>query len=139
MPAALLRACVGRPGCPNLVESGVCGDCAKARAAAKGKTHARGYGANWRAFKAWVIKRLIALGIAPVCGARLPGTRETTDSRCAVAGRLVNAGLHLDHIWPLSDLERLDPRLVCDPARVQILCAACHNAKTQREQEAGFV
>jgi hypothetical protein len=30
--------------------------------------------------------------------------------------------------------ERQNPERVCDPARVQLLCRACHSVKTRREQ-----
>ncbi len=135
MPTAMLRRCTHQ-GCPELVESGACGKHARERNIARGSANARGYGVKWRAFRERFRAMLIAAGVVPACGARMPGARETGDSACRQAGRLNDRRLHLDHTPPLTEAERHDPRAVCDPARVQFLCEACHNAKSAREAAA---
>ena len=136
MPAALLRPCAA-VGCPELVASGRCARHTLESEQRRGTATARGYGVQWRAFCARLYAQLIALDIAPACGARLPGTRETTDSHCTVEGRVNGQRLHVDHIWPLRHDERGQTRVVCDAARVQILCHSCHARKTEREQRLG--
>lgn len=84
-------------------------------------------------------RQMIAQGIAPICGATLPGGPVTSDSRCRAQGLRVDAsldgsGLHLDHEPPLRLDERSQQRAVCDPRRVQFLCADCHRSKTRRQQ-----
>jgi hypothetical protein len=74
---------------------------------------------------------LVVANVAPVCGATLPGGPQTTDSRCRSLGLLTfynedGTALHGDHVPPLRDEERHDRRAVCDPLRIQLLCAACH-------------
>lgn len=78
--------------------------------------------------------RLIQAGIAPSCGASLPGGPAAPYSLCLLAGRINGTDLHLDHTPPLRDEERSDWRRVCDPLRVVFYCSTCHNRKTQREQ-----
>ena len=142
MPTALLKACT-YPGCPELTEGGPCAEHARAKEQHRGTSSSRGYTASWRHFKQSFVNRLITLGILPVCGARLaPG--PSPHSYCAANGRLVDrsldgSDLHLDHDPPLTDEERLNNRAVCDPHRVGLLCAECHNRKTQAEQQAGRV
>ena len=53
--------------------------------------------------------------------------RETQRRTCAARGRKTRA-THVDHI--LS--RRARPDLAANPANLQSLCAACHNAKTNR-------
>ena len=53
--------------------------------------------------------------------------REPSCRACAARGRKTRA-THVDHI--LS--RRARPDLAADPANLQSLCAACHNAKTNR-------
>jgi 5-methylcytosine-specific restriction endonuclease McrA len=132
VPGALLRPCAGI-ACPNLVEAGRCPACRRGVEATRGSAASRGYDAGWRRFKVWFIHQLIKHGIVPACGARWPGQPSTGDSRCHAEGRLVADDLHLDHTPPLTDAERHDPRAVCDPLRVQLLCESCHNTKTNRE------
>lgn len=136
MPTALLKDCA-YPGCTVLVDNGRCAEHARAREQWRGTAASRGYDSRWVAFKRWFINRLIALDLAPVCGARLPGAVETTDSQCKAAGVLTWRGLHLDHTPPLREDERQDWAIVCDAMRVQLLCAHCHSAKTRREQQGG--
>jgi hypothetical protein len=138
MASALLKPCAHPGGCPELVESGCCPAHQRAREARRGSAHSRGYTAAWRAFRGRVTERMVALDIVPVCGARLPGAPTTGDSRCQAAGLLNPRHLHLDHTPPLLDIERADERAVCDPMRVQWLCEACHNAKSQRERQQGL-
>lgn len=85
---------------------------------------------------------LIEAGIAPVCGAVLPGGPQTHDSSCQAAGVQTFANpdgssLHLDHEPPLTDAERQDARSVCNAFRIQLLCSADHAIKTQRERRGG--
>jgi 5-methylcytosine-specific restriction endonuclease McrA len=77
---------------------------------------------------------LISAGIAPVCGAIVPGGPTTRDSRCKADGLLTSGSLHFDHEPPLRDDERGDRRAVENPRRIQLLCGDCHRAKTQRER-----
>jgi hypothetical protein len=134
MPSALLRPC-SETGCPELVESGACalhrGDAERYR----GTATSRGYDAHWsKVFRPWFIQHLIAVGIAPVCGAALPGGPGMADSQCRAQGVLNDRQLHLDHDPPLRDAERRDRRAVEDRFRVGLLCRSCHSAKTLREQ-----
>jgi len=75
---------------------------------------------------------LLERHIIPACGARLSGT-PSPRSQCAAQGRQTLEHLHLDHDPPLEDWERQRPERVCDPSRVQLLCAACHTVKTRQE------
>ena len=82
---------------------------------------------------------LITAGVAPVCGAALPGGPAMTASRCKAAGLLVDrnvdgSALHVDHDPPLTREERSDWRIVCDPTRVGLLCKKDHSEKTQNER-----
>jgi hypothetical protein len=77
---------------------------------------------------------LLARHILPMCGARLCGT-ASPHSRCAEQGRLTVEGLQLDHDPPLEAWERSRSERVCDPQRVQFLCAVCHSIKTRKEQQ----
>lgn len=139
MPAALVRPCA-EPMCPELVESGRCRVHARQRDQRRGTATARGYTSHWsRVFKPWFIRRLIAAGSAPVCGAALPGGPSLTASRCRAQGLLNDRHLHLHHDPPLRDDERHDRRTVENPIRVGLLCESCHAAETQREQQAGVV
>ncbi len=131
----------------ELVPSGYCSvhqSFARTQERARGTATARGYGVRWRTFRVWLRNRMIAWHIVPVCGATLPGGPVTTDSQCQAEGRLVDANpdgsdLHYDHEPPLQAHERSDVRAVCDPLRIQLLCEACHNRKTQRDQQLGRV
>lgn len=133
MPSALLRACPG--GCGALVERGRCPACARLVEQRRGTAAQRGYDARWRRLRERYLRRLVAAGVAPVCGARLPGAPETTDSLCAAEGRLVDGVLDLDHIVPHQG--QRDPRF-WDPRNLQLLChARCHPRKTRRQQVMG--
>lgn len=89
----------------------------------------------WRAFRLYFIGLLVAAGIAPICGAALPDGPQTSHSRCKAHGLETwrsadGSDLHLDHEPGLLPHERIDSLKVCDPKRIQLLCAACHTAKT---------
>lgn len=77
---------------------------------------------------------LVEAGVLPICGASLPGGPQTSDSRCQADGLQNGEDLHLDHEPPLTDAERLDARIVCDPLRIQLLCGVDHSRKTRLEQ-----
>ena len=147
MPAAFLRPCAFPGGCSELVSSGYCAghqSYGRATEARRGTATQRGYGVRWRTFRVWLRNRMIAWHIVPVCGATLPGGPVTTDSECKARGLLVGANpdgsdLHFDHEPPLQPHEQSDPRAICNPLRIQLLCAACHSRKTQRDQQAGRV
>lgn len=136
MPVTLQPACPAY-GCPHTART--CPDHGR-RAATRaydehrGSAHSRGYGAQWRRYTLSYRQRLVALGIPPVCGARLPEAPVTTDSRCAQEGK-VTSGHVVDHIMPVSGPH--DPRFY-DPANHQLLCdgrgCGCHDAKRQRER-----
>jgi 5-methylcytosine-specific restriction protein A len=137
MPSALLRPCGYAGGCPELVVSGCCPAHTRQAEQRRGSAHARGYTRAWAQRKARYIQRLINLGIAPVCGARLPGAAATTDSVCQQEGRFVGdsgngRALELDHIVPHEG----DPALFNDDLNLQLLCRRDHSAKTLREQQA---
>jgi 5-methylcytosine-specific restriction enzyme A len=122
--------------CPNLVESGRCPDHQRQVEQRRGSSAARGYGSTWRAFRDWFKNRLIVLGIAPVCGAALPGGPAMTWSQCKALGILNDRNLNLDHEPPLRPDERSNRRAIEDPLRVGFLCPECHSRKTLAEQRA---
>jgi 5-methylcytosine-specific restriction endonuclease McrA len=137
MSSALLRPCAS-PCCPELVVSGRCATHAREVEARRGTPASRGYDARWRAFTERFRRMLIAAGVAPVCGARLPGAPTTRDSQCANDGRVVGDGaggqrLHTDHITR----HRGTPAAMWDPLNLQLLCRADHSAKTMRESVRG--
>ena len=134
MPSALLKPCAYPGGCAALVPAGYCAD---HRPRTAHTTAARGYTWRWRQFRLWFIDQLVAFGIAPVCGARWPGAAATGDSQCQRDGVLTATRLHLDHTPPLRPAERAIEATVCDIWRVQLLCEACHNAKSAKELAAG--
>ena len=132
MPMAPLRPCAG--GCGAKVKAGRCSSCARATEQRRGSASARGYTSAWHRFCLWVQGQMVLLGILPVCGAILPGGPVTTDSQCKAAGLLTfrsadGSALHHDHEPPLTEAERRDASKVCDPMRLQLLCASCHAAK----------
>lgn len=133
MPSALLKPCA-QPGCPELVESGRCKTHERQKEQYRGSAASRGYDYTWTKFRARFFQMLVAAGVAPVCGAALPNGPSGQHSKCKASGVLEDRNLHLDHEPPLRDEERSDPAKVCDPKRVQILCRACHSAKTLAEQ-----
>lgn len=119
------------------MESGRCPTHARDREHRRGSPTSRGYDSYWsRVFRPWFFNQLIAHGIAPVCGAALPGGPAMTDSRCRAAGLLNDKERELDHDPPLQPGEQRDRDTVCNPLRVGVLCKSCHSAKTQREQHA---
>ena len=135
MPAALLTNCA-EPGCPELVEAGRCAAHTHHYDRYRGTSTARGMGATWRAFRTWVRNTMVRLGIAPVCGASLPGGPDLTEaSLCKRTGLLNDQHLHLHHDPPLRDDERAHRAVVEDPKRVGFLCACCHNAWTAKEMQ----
>jgi len=99
----------------------------------RGSPTALGYGTPWTRYRSWYFDELERQQGLPICGARLPGAPETTDSRCASHG-WVTRGRYLDHIRPATGPD--DPAFF-DPANHQLLCASCHDAKRQRESQAG--
>lgn len=142
MPAALGRPCP-TPACAHILHGTEPCPTHGHRTARydrqRGSAWRRGYGHEWRIFRLQVRRRMIQLGIVPVCGAALPGGPLMTDSRCKAEGRLTDGALHLDHDPPLRAEERHDPRTVCDSTRVGWLCGACHAARTRRQQQHGLV
>lgn len=83
-------------------------------------------------FKRSVLSEMRAVGVAPRCGARLPGAPITTHSACQRAGR-VTVGYALDHIVPHEG----NRALLFDRLNVQYLCRTCHSVKTAKE-DGGF-
>jgi 5-methylcytosine-specific restriction protein A len=137
MPSAILRPCPGDGGrCPELVPAGRCARHARQIEQRRGSAASRGYGSSWVWLRQKFREAIIRVGIAPVCGAKLPGAPVTPDSRCAAEGLVVGdgprRGLHVDHIVP----HRGDPVLFKDLNNLQYLCHGCHSAKTLREQQA---
>lgn len=112
MPKRPPHPCV--PGCPTLVPSGQ-RRCAAHTAAEyrrqdahRGSSHARGYGASWRA------RRAAWLAAHPLCEA------------CRSDGRIAPATV-VDHVQPKA-LGGAD-----DETNLQSLCKPHHDAKTMRE------
>jgi len=99
---------------------------------ARGNSSERGYGSRWRKFVSWFVSELFRLNVprAGLCGSRLTGARETTDSECQKQG-LVVRGTVADHIDPVSSPN--DPRFFV-ATELQWLCDSCHNSKRQRER-----
>ena len=134
----MLKPC-SEPRCPELVTAGRCQAHTKLKEQRRGSAASRGYDSHWsRVFRPLFIQMLIAAGVAPVCGAALPGGPSMAYSRCKAEGRLNAQRLHLDHDPPLRADERGDRRKVEDPLRVGFLCEADHARKTQAEQQAGL-
>jgi hypothetical protein len=128
MPTGALRYCAA-VNCPALVRSGYCPAHQRPLERRRGSAHARGYTAYWHAiFRPAFIARLVAAGIPPICGAALPGGPQTAHSRCQAAGLVTGTELHLHHEPPLTAEERQQRARVCDPFRIQLLCASCHRA-----------
>lgn len=132
MPRSPQRACVF--GCAN--DAATCPEhsrTARTRQwdASRGTRQQRGYGTRWESYRDWHEAECFRKQVprAGLCGARLPGTPETTDSECARLKR-VERGTVLDHIQPVSGAD--DP-MFFNPAGQQWLCAQCHNRKRQRE------
>lgn len=142
MPSSPLHPCSWPGGCPELLPRGRsrCDLHALAAEQQRGSATARGYDYHWSSvFRPAFIARLLALGIAPVCGAALPDGPRMLDSQCRADGIENARHLHLDHDPPLRPEERTHRRTVEDPRRVGLLCRTCHNRKTQREQRAELV
>lgn len=138
MPVAPLRACAG---CGALI-SRRCQTCAKRQDQRRGTATQRGYGAWWTHFRTAFIAMLVVAGVLPVCGSALPDGPQTQDSHCQQQGWLTfhsadGSSLHFDHEPPLTDAERNERSKVCDARRIQLLCAACHAAKTARQTQGG--
>jgi hypothetical protein len=133
MARAALRPCA-TPGCGTLVARGHCAAHGgnPATRDGRGTATARGYGAAWARFRLEFVGALVAAGIAPTCGAALPGGPRMGASRCRAAGVWTGVGLHLHHDPPLLEAERRDRAAVCNAWRVGFLCAACHNLETAR-------
>lgn len=129
-----MKVCAG--GCGALVQtSGRCPACSRVLEQRRGTSTERGYGVAWRAFRLFFISLLISAGYAPVCGAALADGPKTDHSRCKAQGLETwasadGSSLHFDHEPPLEDHERADTVKVCNPQRIQLLCKACHSAKT---------
>ena len=131
MPTALLKACPGDGGrCTALVTSGRCPVHARQADRRRGSAASRGYDRRWTRRRAQFFGDLIAAGVTPVCGARLPGALVTTHSACAAAGLLTAHRLQVDHIVPPDGPD--DPRFWHD-RNYQVLCHQCHSAKTTAE------
>lgn len=143
MPSALLKPCAEPGGCPELVEEGRCATHERKRERFRGSASSRGYTWEWTKFRARFKEQLIAAGIAPVCGAALPGGPSGADSRCMAEGVLEDQRLHLDHSPPLKREERPamagHRRFIDDPLRVRFLCASCHSAVTATQMAEGIV
>ncbi len=133
MPTAPLRPCA-YPGCPVRVTRGHCPTHRRTLDLYRGSASSRGYDSHWsKVFRPQYFAQLVALGIPPVCGARLPDGPASTHSRCQADGLLNGDTLHLDHEPPLTDAERKDRHAVCDRRRIVLLCSSCHSLKTATE------
>jgi hypothetical protein len=133
MPAAPERICAGTCGKTITTRRDKCDKCARTTEQQRGSASARGYGSQWARWRLQFIAALVRQGIPPVCGAVMPGGPQTTHSQCQAAGLWTGTSshgesLHLNHEPPLTDDERQKIRVVCDPRRIELLCAACHGA-----------
>ena len=131
MPATLPRACPAF-GCPN-TQPCATHDRVRQWEQRRGSASSRGYGSRWRRYTDWFRGALTRNQVAVLCGARLPPTPPTRDSRCAAEGLIV-LGTVVDHIVPITGPD--DPHFY-DPRNHQLLCERCHNAKRQREAQVG--
>lgn len=136
MPTSLPRACVY--GCQQngkTCEKHGRKAIAKARDDRRGSAASRGYGSRWREYRSWYLAELLRLDVprAGLCGARLPGAPLTHDSQCAERG-YITVGTVVDHIIPVRGP---DDQTFYLPTAHQLLCARCHDAKRQREGQAG--
>ncbi|NLS91804.1 MAG: HNH endonuclease [Planctomycetaceae bacterium] len=117
MPSKPLKTC-STPGCPNLASSGKCDAC-KAKGGSGGQRAPwRAQSQKWYGSYRWKEARRRYLIRHPLCVA------------CEAAGRIEPATI-LDHIRP----HRGDPRLFWDVSNWRVLCLACHNAKSAKEQQ----
>lgn len=92
MPAALLKQCTGRSGCPNLVEHGRCPDCSRQAEARRGSRQERGYNTEWD-HDSKLFRQAY-----PFCGMR-PNDEPPVMSRCHELG-IVTPAYQTDHVVP---------------------------------------
>ena len=108
MPASIKGACRGRPRCPNrAVRRGLCSECEKAYDDRRGSPADRGYGSEWRALRARVLRE------EPFC-------------RCGCG----DPSEEVDHIIPKSQGG------TDDRSNLQGLSKSHHSAKTMRQSVA---
>ncbi len=139
-PEAPWRRCSG-PGCPALGAfartRGRCPACTRRSNRQRREGRSFDYSAAWwRSWRIWYISLLVAQGIVPVCGARLPGAPLTPVTACQEAGLMTGAsedgsGLHLHHEPELTEAEVTDRAAVCQPLRIVLTCRGCHSAITR--------
>lgn len=147
MPSALKRACPG-PGCASLVQGSQrrCPTCETRHERQRLEHRKERHGTcdynspRWRQLRQRFRVLLLRAGIAPVCGARLPGAPVTEDSTCQRDGvflgddahkQMTGHRLNADHIVPHDG----DEALFLDVLNLQLLCDPDHAVKTQREGE----
>jgi hypothetical protein len=136
LPDLLTRACTTY-GCAHASPCPVHGREAKRHAYddRRGSASSRGYGSRWRKFTEWYRHELQRHGIQPLCGARIPGAPQTTDSDCQSQG-LITIGRIVDHIVPVQSATDAN---FYNPMGMQLLCdgvtgRGCHDRKRQRER-----
>lgn len=133
-----MKAAPRRCACGELVPRGRrCQACAKRTEQRRGTASERGYNQPWVRFRPVYMSLLVAAGVVPACGATLANGPKTNDSHCRILGRLTfqsadGSSLHLDHDPELEDWERSNADRVCDPRRIQLLCASCHSRKAEK-------
>ena len=123
-----VQLCKGRAGCPNLVKSGVCGECTAKGLAKENRPNAaaRGYDGKWAKYSRNRLK------LHPLC----EGARVEIDGPIVInthPGRRM-AAKATDHIVPVDG--QTDP-LFWEPDNHQSLCKSCHGMKTAKE-DGGF-
>lgn len=130
MPLALARTC-STVGCAEFQPCPV-HDRTLTWEQGRGSAARRGYGTRWTKYRRWFMDELFRQKVprAGLCGSRLPGTPQTSDSRCALEGLIV-LGTLVDHIVPVTGPD--DPGFY-DPLGHQLLCGPCHQAKRRRER-----
>jgi len=115
MPSAIKQPCANT-SCPELVRSGLCDTCKKAKIKVsrqkepRGSSTARGYGSNWRKL------RKMILASNPMCVAE--GCNEPATD--------------VDHIIPKAKGGR------DEYDNLQGLCRSCHSKKTAKECKRGW-
>lgn len=129
-------AVCSEPGCPNVAP---CQE--HTRRASRAFTYSESW---WRRWRAWFIGELVAQGISPTCGARLPGVAVGFLTQCQRDRQTTvvsddGSSLHLHHepeLEPheLAAIRQGDRAIACDASRIVLACRWCHARETRANQ-----